>query len=365
MKGWAYGAGSLPYVLINLNDGLHDDADENYANMTQNEFVLPRGLLAHPGTPNSAAALAVARFSAPTSGVFRAYAGFRDVKRSPGRDGVKVCVMVDGHMAAYGSTSMESSPAGATAVCSLDAGTLCLAAGSTVDFIVSPGESNNHDMTAWQGAILKEADALDGDLINIDLDGVGVSPAQTYSGLGRIGWAADGYWNSVPVSDATAPSIFSQPFWLANRQARTPVRFALSRVSGSAIAAVSGDGSGNALLDDYVLATDTNDVYRFALTGLVAHASYALYFFSSRGGLEDAPGCFTVNGVRQNADQPWFLMSGHDHTAICGVTADAAGVIEGTFTSGSSTNAPAAFNGMQILGAYPPYVPTGTLITVN
>ena len=365
VKGWAYGASSLPYVLVNLNDDLHTDAGEKYNNMSAGQFVLPGGLLAHPGVPNSAAALAVARFSAPSSGVYRAYASFRDVMVLDA-GGAKVYLMVDGRMAASGLTSIDSPlPTGARAVCSLDAGTLCLAAGGTVDFVIHPGTNHGGDMTAWQAVVLEQTNGVAGSIMNIDLDGFSALPAQTYAGAGRIGWAADGYWNSVPVSDATTPSILSQPFWLANRQARTSVRFALNRLSGSALAAVSGGGSGNALLDDYIRAADTNDVYRFALTGLVANASYDLYFFSSQGGQGDASGRFTVNGVSRTADKPWFLLSGNDHTAFCGVTANADGVIEGTFSSGSATNAPAAFNGLQIIGEYPPYVPTGTLISVN
>ncbi len=366
VKGWAYGATALPYILVNLNDQFFTDAAGSYSSMDEGQFVLPGGLLTHPGVPGSAAALAIARFSVPTSGIYRAYASFRDVRNVGGKDGVRCSVLVDGRMAASGLTSIDLPlPTGAKTICLLDAGTLCLPAGGTVDFIIHPGTNYSGDMTAWQAAVLVEADGFDGDLINIDLDGFSASPAQICSGAGRIGWATDNYWNSVPISDAVAPSILSQQFWLANRQARTSVRLALNRVSGSAIAAVSGGGSGNALLDDYVLAADTNDVYSFMLTGLVASTSYDLYFFSSRGGQGDASGCFMANGVSRTADEPWFLFSENDHTAFYGVTANTAGVIEGTFTSGSATNAPAAFNGLQILGEYPSYIPVGTLILLN
>lgn len=223
--------------------------------------------------------------------------------------------------------------------------------GETIDFCIDPQVHHWCDSTGLGIGFLVETDSVPS-VINIALG------ATAFARPGRAGWSDSTAWNALAV--AGADSLASGDLREANGAHRN-VRFAMSRAGGSLAGKATG-ASGVALLDSWAESADTNDTCTFTLTGLKRSAPYTLYLYSHFGA-EAGDASFAVGGgAAQSVTGCWFLPSSPVY-AVVRATSDSTGTLTGTFVSGSATNGPAAFNGLQVVGEFPKYIAPGTVYT--
>ena len=331
-------------------------------------------LIAHPGQ-NVIAAL---RFIAPTDGIYAAHVFCMDLDGSLGgvtaqNNGIIGQLFVNGHQP-YGANicSVTNQPSYAV----LDASALHLKAGDFVDMLINPNGSHNCDLTGLHVWLSREEAATELVRVNIDFDATDAQGAvATFVGAGRYGYTGEA-WDSFRVPTA-AEAKFSKATCIGGTDngKRTGLELTLAR-DGVPLVCDAGNtlttdvGDARSLFVDGVVSTSSDDPVAFTLAGLLPDETYTLVFCSRRrtatGGASDATtirGAFTVDGVTDIGTHPWFANAFGDYANLT-VTADANGVVTGTFASASDV--PAYWNGLQVEGpGFAKYVPKMTLILIR
>ena len=162
--------------------------------------------------------------------------------------------------------------------------------------------------------------------------------ASRYAARGRVGFGEQTWC----VTRAAGGNLVADSMCTSNGVSMTA--FTLSRAGSSPVAAALGV---NALIDDGVVSSGTNDVYSFSFAELVPDSEYTLYLYGSPvsgGGMPT----FAVGETTVVPELGWSRPFTND-VAVLQVVSDAFGSISGTFRSTGEDSA--AFCGVQIAGA--------------
>lgn len=343
LRGWLLSESSaLPRVTANYNHVLLDgvaNVSSGGAVLYDDEFWM------HPDNNR----YSVLRYHAPSTGVYRVRASFRDINDGiPNQPiGVKCYVFANDCFAAMGTAAFTNNFYRAAL---LEPENLYLQEGESIDLGVGINRTANADATAVAATIEPGGEPL-ADFVNIDFM---ETRTDAYAGRGRIGWS-NPLWNALVFG---AREIASLERIRNAVGTRTTVSFSVSRTDGGTIAAWSDSGM-NGLEDCGILSTGPSDVYAFTLGGLAPNAKYTLCLYTSNSGR------FTVNGgaVRQTT-MPWLWGGEVNDVAFIEATANAEGQIVGTFYSATAgVNVP--FCGLQIGGTFEEAPATGLMIIIH
>jgi hypothetical protein len=358
--GWSFGAGTLPRAFVNIaGSALTSYYDDSMGggHLVDGIFpLLPDELSLHPNPPGDAATYCTVRLIVPSDGLYQVRVRAHDISLGGGTDGVKVWLTANGNVLAAPLVSIDTDVTRDGPVFS--SGTLWMKAGETVDVTVDPRAWHGWDSTAVGFCAVREDGVAGGSVINVDFDDPNNGKVLgAFTGAGRIGFSDQTAWNALELTGAVAAA--TRDLYEADGKSRRNVRVSVARADGALVGT-----SGAMLLDSWIQAADTNDVCTFTVTGLVPCEAYTLCLYSYAG-TAAGDALFTVNGETKGVSDEWFLTGAPVCTQFTGVPADEDGVIVGTFTSGSATNGPAAFNGLQILGEFPAYISPGTILRVR
>lgn len=331
-------------------------ANYNSTNLVgKSDIMMPRYMLygnelwLHPGGTTHS----VLRFVAPSSGVYRANASFRDINDNlHANAGVNCYICANGQVAARGfacATWKDATKEYTTnRVAFLDATSLYLAAGEALDFSVGTTRGANSDATAMSCRVAPDG-GVEADFVNVDFSS---GSATVFAGRGHLGWA-NPHWNALRIGSGEKAERKNL------KTAENGRTFASVVVSNMTALSVSTVASDCALRSDGVASTSSSDVVFFAVGGLNAGERYRLCLYGGTQGTGDARAVFSVGGDVRTAAQHWFS-EGVPEVATFEATADANGEIAGTFKSDS--NATVAFFGLQVAGSIPPAPPSGLSI---
>jgi len=368
-------AGTSPFMGANLKGRALTQAETS----SNNKIAAGRDMII--GHPGGSGAKSTLRFTAPADGVYSVHAFAMDLDggSSPGNagDGVVMQVFTGGHQArVMGLKSITNQ----IDYAELDTPVLHLKAGEAADIVINPNaaDANGHtcDLTGLYVWLSCDASTTDRAHVNIDFDAPDAQGAvATFAGAGRYGFSGEA-WDSFRVG-AVAEAKFAKATCIggADDGKRTGLVLTLSR-GGEPLVCDAGNtlttdvGAAGALFVDGVVSASSDDPVTFILSGLLPGETYMLGFCSRRrtatGNANDATtvrGDFTVDGATDRSTHPWFALGFGDYANL-EVTADANGVVTGTFASFSDE--PAYWNGLQVEGpGFAKYVPTGTLIVVR
>ncbi len=347
-------SGGLPAVQANIaNATVAFTTGENGIST----FLYRDELYIQPKNDN----MAVCRYTAPSTGVYHATAGVRDINGSTARPtatGVACHVAANGGLLAGGTASIDGMDATLMSSFDADVRSVYLKAGEPFYFIVGPNGA--YDFTdagycdnaaIWAKVLPDAADAI----LSVDFNAPG---SATFVGCGRVGYS-DGVWNGVAVG-GTVASIAPGTLRLSEGGGKTGTTFALTRAAGNP-ATDEDVGFGGALADGLV-SSGAEDIYTLAVSGLVPSATYTLYLY---GGEKDGTGAavFTVGGTAVSSGTAWRREGVRDFVKTA-ATADVQGHLVITFAAAEGTSA--LWRGFQIAGtAFCAYVPKGTFIAVH
>jgi len=367
-KGWTSNATKFasPYWAVNMED-------REVSGMGSTGYMLGKGeMVVHPqaADPYGSSTLV---FTAPATGVYSAHMIARDInaqvdKEGSGVDLHIVTVNAANHQyPANGETRAEGTSEDIP-LCELAAEKLHLRKGETVRFVVGYNGSPSCDATGVRAWVDKE-DAVAGEKsINVDFNGyaTGETPAGTLQGEpGRFGWSND-RWNGVSVVSNSLARLESRRLRLADAtmeddDARTTVRVVVTRRNGKIAASAANRSKTNAMIQDGIVSTSTDDVYDFTITGLTPNATYDLAFYS-RTTNPKILGAFTIGGVTKASKEQWFAASGD--CATFKATADANGEIAGTYASATKDET-SFWGGFSITGTSFAHATAGMSILVR
>lgn len=350
LRGWLPSASSaLPRVVANYNRVLIDGVStvsSGDAVMYEDEFWV------HPDKGK----YGVLRYYAPSAGVYRVRASFRDINTgvaSQSPQGVKCFVLANGCIAAYGNAVSTNTTKGTISlrqVSFLEPTELYLRAGEPIDLSVGIDRTAMSDATAVAATIEPDGAPVT-DFVNIDF----METARTaYAGPGRIGWS-NSHWNALVFGG----SVGVHKSRLRNAAGtRTTVSFSISRTDGEKMTSWS-----NAYLPDLeksgILSDSSSVSYAFSIEGLVPNASYRLCLYSSPSGR------FTVNGgAEQQPTKSWLMGNDSNDVALLDATATAEGKITGTFAS-RAAGVQVPFFGLQVGGTFAEAPPSGMYILLK
>ena len=369
-------AGTSPFMGANLKGRALTLAETS----SNSKIAAGRDMIiGHPGGYGVKSAL---RFTAPADGVYSVHAFAMDLDggKSLGDagDGVVMQIFADGHQArVMGLKSLTNQ----IEYAELDTPVLHLKAGEAADIVVHPnsGEQYGHtcDLTGLYVWLAREDVGTDLVHVNIDFDALDdQGDVATFAGAGRYGYSGEA-WDSFCVP-AAAEARFNRAICIGGTDngKRTGLVLTLSR-GGEPLVCDAGNtlttdvgAAAKALFVDGVVSASKDDPVTFTLSGLLPGETYMLGFCSRRrtatSNATDATtirGAFTVDGVTDIGTHPWFANAFGDYANLT-VTADANGVVTGTFASFSDE--PAYWNGLQVEGpGFATYVPKMTLILIR
>ena len=369
-------AGTSPFMGANLKGRALTQAETS----SNNKIAAGRDMII--GHPGGSGAKSTLRFTAPADGVYSVHAFAMDLDGggSIGNagDGVVMQIFTGGHQArVMGLKSITNQ----IDYAELDTPALHLKAGEAADIVINPNaaDANGHtcDLTGLYVWLSCDASTTDRAHVNIDFDAPDAQgDVATFAGAGRYGYSGE-VWESFRVP-AAAEATFKRAVCIggADDGKRAGLVLTLSRGDGPLVCDAGNTlttdvgAAAKALFVDGVVSASSDDPVTFTLSGLLPGETYMLGFCSRRrtatGNANDATtvrGEFTVNGVTDRSTHPWFALGFGDYANL-EVTADANGVVTGTFASFSDE--PAYWNGLQVEGpGFAKYVPTGTYIVVR
>lgn len=285
------------------------------------------------------------RFHVPQDGVYSVAGYFKSIDRNSWGNGVDGGIVVNGTFHPRYAIVNAYASSGLPASFSVDTENLWLKQGDVVDFVNGPNGTFNCDATACSYFVLRRGVLPSASHLGIDICG---RTRAAQAGAGRVGLATDGTWASVPAGGLRSGRV---EVGGAVRDVRLVLDRAASETELTGVPALLSDG---------VVSANGDDAVAFRVTGLDPEATYTLYLFSRNASREK--GVFTIGGETKSANDAWFARNVGDHCAFTAV-ADANGEISGTF-SGTVAGA-ATFCGLQIVGALPAYVPTGTMVILR
>lgn len=353
LAGWRPSAtDNLPRLLANYNRRLltaAESANDKGQVMYDDEFFL------HPKNGR----YCVLRYYAPSTGVYRVNAAFRDVSWldwAQTDPGVWCHVRANGSIVASDRAVRQEKNPWSREVAVLTPQKLYLKAGEPIDLSAGIDRQESCDSTFVSGTIEGEGLA-EGNFVNVDFR---VAAGEAFAGRGRIGWA-EPRWNAVTVGSGS--SVTKAHLRTADGT-RTTVSVTVARASGAAIATMT-DATDNAFLASGILSEGKDDGYAFVISGLEPNAAYRLCLYGGGKVGDDAANraAFAVGTVSARADYSWFRRN-RGEQAIIDWTADANGEICGTFAA--AQNAPVGFFGLQIAGdAFTTVPPPGLMVIVK
>lgn len=353
VEGFGNTAGTSPFVMVNMAGRTLSGAADGLENILG---IGRDAIVTHPAA--SGGHPAVIRLEVPETGVYRATAWCKDVDASGSKDGNNGAagyVFANGYVSGVKTfqsegTSKDGNPN--VPYARIEAGDLYLKAGEPLDFVVHERNTPYSDLTTVQAWAQKTGDGER--YVGFDIDGhaEGQAAPPTYAGVGRIGFA-ESVWSSLKVENGAA-SAESPKYILDSAGVSVTARLTLSRVNGDivATAANAADTSkAQALLQDGVISSGTNDVYTFTVSGLLPGETYTFWFYSRTKNQANpvVNGVFTIAGVSDASTHPWFTTSYGDYANLTAI-ADGDGCVSGTFASAKESS-DACWCGLQVSGA--------------
>ncbi len=319
--------------------------------------ITPNEFFVHPQQPNLAVSCAAVRAIVPSDGVYHVRVRARDLDNREAVDGVRFTLAAGGCISETREVVLNSVRGeGSNAETTLDSDRLWLKTGETVDAVVDPMGNYAADTTGL-GLCYEREGAATASVVNVDFTGTGTGRFSANTARGREGFADWTAWNALRPDAAASAMV--EDCYEADGATRRNATVTLTRNSGTAIAAGTAS-SGTALLDAFVASSDADDTYAFTISKLKKNEHYTLYLYSANG-RESGNAEFTVGGVTKGAEGIWLL--GGKILARFDVVSDAHGEISGTFAAANANGG--AFNGLTLVGDYPPYKSPAFILVVR
>ena len=250
-----------------------------------------------------------------------------------------------------------------------------LHAGDDVRFVIDPNRSQSSDRCGCSFALIRE-----GDIPAPGTDGVVNFACFTPGDSGKVsGFTGEGkvqsgtMWNAFPACVNATFTRESDGTTKRNARLLLPAVDDVALARGGSPAAASEA----ALYNGWITATN-GEARAFTIGRLVPGNRYTLCLYSARG-TDVGNAVFTVGGESKTVnctviadlsnlpvynERLWFGSLSNSYVVFEDVEADANGEIKGEFACQAGADE-AAFNGAQIQGEFPPYVPFGSLLIVR
>jgi hypothetical protein len=367
-SGTSQANGNLPRIALATNGVVSSDSYYLMGGWWGRLLrILPNEMFVHPNTPGYQSSSPTLRANVPSDGIYRMRGHVRDLNAEVGldgvtnnADGVRLSISVGDCVPATALVSFDRVRyEGCAAEASLEGDRLWLKAGEKMDAVVDPVANYQNDGTGLSVCYIKEGDvAADRRVVNVHFTERGTGKLSMTTQRPREGWANWNKWNAFRAGDGANAEI--KNCREADGETRRNVSVVLTHDSGTAIVKES---SADAQFFSYVSSSGSDDAYNFTISNLKKNEPYTLYLYSVKNfnGLGNAK--FTIGGVTKALEETWILGSGQKVLTRFDVTSDANGVVTGTFAAADANGG--AFNGLTLVGAFPDYKATGTLLVIR